>query len=48
MFGGEKNYFKFVLEPFQTLADNTKAKLILGWRPKGNLKEWLTNYIKTL
>jgi len=48
IFGGEKHYFKFVLEPFETLADNTKAKLILGWKPKGNLKEWLTNYIKTL
>ena len=48
IFGGEKHYFKFVLEPFETLADNTKAKLILGWKHKGNLKEWLTNYIKTL
>ena len=48
IFGGEKHYFKFVLEPFETLADNTKAKLILGWKPKGNLKEWLTNYIKRL
>ena len=48
MFGGEKHYFKFVLEPFQTLADNSKAKKVLGWEPKGNLKEWLTNYIKTL
>tara|TARA_R110002153_G_scaffold92084_1_gene223861 strand:- start:2411 stop:3319 length:909 start_codon:yes stop_codon:yes gene_type:complete len=48
MFGGEKNYSKFVLEPFETLADNSKAKKVLGWEPKGNLKVWLTNYIKTL
>lgn len=48
IFGGEKDYFKEVLEPFETLADNTKAKKILGWNPQGNLKEWLTNYIKTL
>ena len=48
IFGGEKNYFKFVLEPFETLADNKKAREVLGWKPKGNLKVWLTNYIKTL
>jgi len=48
IFGGEKDYYKKVLEPFETLADNSKAKLKLGWNPKGNLKKWLTNYIKTL
>ncbi len=48
IFGGEKDYYKKVLEPFETLADNTKARNILGWNPKGNLKNWLTNYIKTL
>jgi UDP-glucose 4-epimerase len=48
IFGGEKDYYKKVLEPFETLADNTKAKKVLGWNPKGNLKKWLTNYIKTL
>ena len=48
LFGGEKDYYKEVLEPFETLADNTKARNKLGWIPKGNLKEWLTNYIKTL
>ncbi len=48
IFGGEKDYYKKVLEPFETLADNTKARKILGWNPKGNLKNWLTNYIKTL
>ncbi len=48
IFGGEKDYYKKVLEPFETLADNTKARKILRWNPKGNLKNWLTNYIKTL
>ena len=48
IFGGKKDYFKKVLEPFETLADNSKAKKILGWNPKGDLKKWLTNYIKTL
>ena len=48
IFGGQKDYFKQVLEPFQTLADNSKAKEVLGWDPKGNLKKWLINYIKFL
>jgi len=48
IFGGKKDYFKKVLEPFETLADNSKAKRVLGWNPKGDLKKWLTNYIKTL
>ena len=48
IFGGRKDYFKKVLEPFETLADNSKAKRVLGWNPKGDLKKWLTNYIKTL
>ena len=48
MFGGEVDYFKEVLEPFETLADNSKARKVLGWNPKGDLESWLTNYIKTL
>lgn len=48
IFGGEKDYYKEVLEPFETLADNSKARNKLGWNPKGDLKKWLTNYIKTL
>lgn len=46
IFGGEKQYGKQVIEPFETLADNTKAKQVLGWSPKGNLVQWLKKYIK--
>lgn len=46
MFGGEKQYGKNVIEPFETLADNTKAKNMLGWVPKGDLKEWLKTNLK--
>jgi len=46
LFGGEKQYGKQVIEPFETLADNTKAKQVLGWSPKGNLVQWLKEYIK--
>ena len=48
MFGGEKTYGNKVLEPFQTLADNSKAKSILGWNPKGNLTSWIEKYKKEL
>ena len=33
------------LEPFQNLADNSKAKSILGWKPTGNVKVWLKEYL---
>ena len=44
MFGREKKYGQKRLEPFETLADNTKAKDILNWIPKGNLEEWIKQY----
>jgi UDP-glucose 4-epimerase len=48
MFGGEKTYGNKVLEPFQTLADNSKAKDILNWAPKGDLPTWIKNYKKEI
>ncbi len=48
MLGGTKTYGVKVLEPFQTLADNTKAKEILGWEPKGDLPKWIQQYKKDL
>jgi len=45
MMGGEKSYGNKVIEPFETLADNSKINLELGWKPKGNLKKWINNYI---
>ena len=44
MFGGEKTYGEKRLEPFETLADNSKAKKILNWEPKGNLAKWIEKY----
>ena len=48
MLGGEKTYGEKRLEPFETLADNSKAKKFLGWKPKGNLPEWIKKYKKDL
>ena len=44
MFGGKKMYGEKRLEPFETLADNRKAKNILKWSPKGNLRVWIKKY----
>lgn len=44
MFGGEKIYSEQRLEPFETLADNKKARDVLNWIPKGNLLTWIKNY----
>jgi len=48
MLGGTKTYGKEVKEPFQTLADNSKANLILDWQPKGDLPSWIKTYKKDL
>ena len=48
MLGGEKSYGNKVIEPFETLANNSKAKLILDWDPKGDLPTWIKTYKKEL
>ena len=46
VFGGPFEYLPKRLEPFQTLADNNKAKELLGWSPTGDVEEWLKEYLK--
>lgn len=41
MVGGETEYVGEVKEPFETLADNSKAKNA-GWNPRGDVKEWIS------
>ena len=48
MLGGKKTYGEKRLEPYETLADNTKAKKILGWNPIGDLPTWIKQYKKDL
>tara|TARA_Y100000592_G_scaffold78473_1_gene123428 strand:- start:904 stop:1833 length:930 start_codon:yes stop_codon:yes gene_type:complete len=48
MMGGEKSYGNKVIEPFETLADNSKAYFDFGWSPKGNLEKWIKNYMEKL
>ena len=44
--GGKIKYIEPVLEPFDTLADNLKAKKLLNWEPKQDVKSWIKDYIK--
>jgi len=48
MLGGTKTYGEKRLEPFETLADNTKARSILKWNPTGDLPSWIDKYKKDL
>jgi len=48
MFGGKTTQGKKVIEPFQTLADNSKASLMLNWDPKGVLPSWIKKYKEDL
>ena len=43
MLGGEKVYGETRLEPYETLADNTKARDILGWNPTGELNDYINS-----
>jgi len=48
MMGGEKTYGEKRIEPFETLADNTKVQEWLGWDPQGDLPSWVVEYKKAL
>ena len=48
MFGGDKINIDPVLEPRQTLADNSKAKKILNWKPTKKIEEWFPKWKKEL
>lgn len=41
VFNSNIEYTRCVTEPLVTLADNSKAKLLLGWQPKQNVIEWI-------
>jgi nucleoside-diphosphate-sugar epimerase len=46
MVGGETVNIAPRIEPRQTLADNAKARELLGWEPKYNLPEWIAEYMR--
>jgi nucleoside-diphosphate-sugar epimerase len=48
MIGGPSVNIDPVVEPRETLADNTKAKQLLGWEPTVIIEEWVPKYKKDL
>ena len=48
MIGGETINVDPVIEPKETLADNSKAKELLGWSPKMNIEDWIPKYLNDL
>ncbi len=44
MLSKNKKYMEAVNEPFANLADIRKAKELLNWEPKMDLKSWINNY----
>ena len=48
MMKGEKSYGYGVIEPNETLASTAKINLDLNWKPKGDLRKWIINYMKDL
>jgi len=48
MMGGERSYGNKVIETFETLACSEKIDLDLGWKPKGDLQKWITNYMEQI
>ena len=48
MIGGPTINVDPVVEPRETLADNTKAKHLLGWSPSIMIEDWVKKYKKDL
>ena len=48
MIGGPRIHRDPVIEPSCTLADNTKARELLGWKPTMVIEDWVEKYKKEL
>tara|TARA_Y100000590_G_scaffold323703_1_gene367094 strand:+ start:14282 stop:15238 length:957 start_codon:yes stop_codon:yes gene_type:complete len=44
MIGGERVNVEPVIEPKETLANNSLAEKLLGWKPTQNIEDWIPNY----
>jgi UDP-glucose 4-epimerase len=44
MIGGPTEEVEPVIEPKETLADNSLARELLGWKPTGNVEKWISEY----
>ncbi len=48
MIGGERVHLEPRIEPMETLADNSKARELLGWKPTMKIEDWVVGYKKDL
>ncbi len=48
MIGGDRVHVEPVIEPKETLADNSLAEELLGWRPTQVIEDWIPKYKKDL
>ena len=48
MIGGDRVNVDPVIEPKATLADNSKAEKLLGWKPTQNIEDWIPKYKKDM
>ena len=48
MIGGERIHREPVIEPKETLADNSLAEKLLGWKPTQNIEDWVPGYKKEI
>jgi len=48
MIGGPKIHLDPILEPNETLADNSLAKKLLNWEPTQNIEDWVRKYKKEI
>ena len=44
MMGGSRMHVEPVIEPKETLADNSKAKKVLGWKTTMKIEDWIKIY----
>ena len=48
MIGGDRVNVDPVIEPKATLANNSKAEELLGWKPTQNIEDWIPKYKKEM
>ena len=48
LLGKDRIHIDPVIEPNETLADNSLAKELLGWIPEQKIEDWIPGYKKKL
>ena len=48
MIGGDRVNVEPVIEPKETLANNSLAEKLLGWKPTQNIEDWIPGYKKEM